>query len=236
MIDPVWALADQAPPLVAADVVFKEPVGSLPGLYPFEAARNGLGGQGVVACTIRSDGAITACRTRSETPIGSFFGLASEAMGQRLRVATRGAAGESVVGRQIVLSFGFRSENGASTVALQTASTLASLPDPSDRKLLPVSSDDVKWVRPIDGRKVEALYPQGARQRGVSGFGLTSCEVADDGLLFDCRPVAAYPAGFGFDGAAAVAMTASKAKIGSVTTTGEATAHRRIGLLVIFKS
>jgi TonB family protein len=215
------------------DVVLEH--ASTPVLYPTAALEKRIGGQAVLSCEIQRNYALSNCRVTGEAPADEDFGLVAEAMAQQMRVSPKTTTGQPTAGRMVALPFGFQVTDGSPKVWIERSEAIApSAISAGSRPRMVVESQDIEWLRPIRGGSLYDFYPRNALIGRVNGFGIASCVIADDGTLSDCRAVADYPRGFGFGAAAVSAITASKAKIGPTTKTGEATSGRRLGLSVNF--
>lgn len=90
-----------------------------------------------------------------------------------------------------------------------------------------------EWITRIDPKKIVALYPKAAADKGVtSGVGVADCLVAADGRLTDCTVAREDPVGLGF-GPSAVAV-AGITQMNPWTPTGRPVQGARVKLPINF--
>jgi Zn-dependent protease with chaperone function len=149
--------------------------------YP--AKGGGVEGYAVAHCTVQRSGALTGCQVIKEEPERREFG----------RAATRLAEAKFRVVPQLA--------------AMHHATPLwvdvpIRMPPPAQLADRTVTAP--AWITGVDARTTPKIFPPEAVASGLStGKGVARCTVGADGVLANCAPESAEPAGLGFAEAAA---------------------------------
>ena len=147
--------------------------------YPAKAA--GAEGYAVAHCHMLHTGLLSGCQVIAETPDKLGFGKAALSLATKFRVAPELASTPQRTPVWVDVP-----------VRWPAASAMA------DRTVMaPV------WITGVDLKAAPGVFPPEAAAHGVTtGRGVARCVVGVDGLLTQCAPEAAEPAGLGFSEAA----------------------------------
>jgi TonB family protein len=103
----VWA-ASPAPRVVGKPDWVKRPTGEdVASLYPKAAMDAGKEGMAVIACRVRSDGGLRACRVKKQDPGKYGFGQAALKMSPRFRMKATDGEGRSTAGAEVIIPIKF---------------------------------------------------------------------------------------------------------------------------------
>lgn len=142
--------------------------------YPPSALARKITGKAELSCLITPDKTLSDCRVDRESPASEGFGAAAMTLTSRYRLQTTDELGREVVGRRDKIEITFLA--------------------PGDTLL--------DWARKPTGEQMNAALPKLAREAGVSGRVMLSCDVTVGGMLRDCKVAWERPLGYGFgDGA-----------------------------------
>jgi hypothetical protein len=151
------------------------------GVYP--RAAKGVPGYVAFACGVKASGALTDCQVTREEPRLAGFAQAGYKLIPRFRVEMSAELVKSHAKLQVNLPISFVDPTSAAFAAREVGEPV--------------------WLVELDPQATIALFPAEAAAKGLrSGRGVAQCEVAADGALHDCRPLAAEPEGLGFSEAA----------------------------------
>jgi len=143
-------------------------------------------GTTALRCRLNSDGALRDCVVVGGIPKNGPFGKAALTLVDRFKMKVTPQEGVKYANSDVIVSFQF----------LNPAT-----PAGQARKVV-----KPEWISRIDSKKIVALYPKAAADKGVtSGVGVADCLVAADGRLTDCKVAREDPADLGF-GPSAVAV------------------------------
>lgn len=186
--------ASAADTIVHATWLTRPKAEDLLGVWPAEALKRGRGGKAVLSCTVTTTGALVECQVASETPAGAGFGQAAISLTPQLLMspATRNGVPFNEAGVKIAINFEGAGPETGSRIGGQMS--MGSLPD----RVI----SDVPWIAAPTYDQVVAAYPQKARERGVAGHVVLSCQFKSDGRLTGCSTVREEPDGYGFSAAA----------------------------------
>ena len=143
-------------------------------------------GAAAVRCRLGQTGHLRDCTIAGGGPKGALFGKAALPLTDRFQMRMTPEEATKYANADVILSFQF---HNPTTPAGQA------------RKVVKPT-----WISRIDPKKIVALYPAAAAEKGVTqGVGVADCLVAADGRLTDCKVARESPEGLGF-GASAVAV------------------------------
>ena len=149
--------------------------------YPSAADRRHQVGRATIGCRSNSNGELTDCRVRDESPARAGFGAAAIQLSKNFWVETDGK-GADWKGRTVSASVDFTPKD---YVRVMSAGPAA---DPSAGPAL---------ARLVSGT-FGARYPYQARFTGLSGRVVLHCRIGRDGAAPDCAAVDEQPRGHGF--------------------------------------
>ncbi|MDP2259386.1 MAG: energy transducer TonB [Caulobacter sp.] len=170
-------------------------------------------GTAALRCSLDQTGGLRHCQYAGGIPKGAAFGRAAQSLAGRFRMKMTSEEGVKFADSDVIISFQFLNP---ATPAGQAR-----------RVVKP------EWITLIDPKKIVALYPQAAADKGVvEGVGVADCLVAPDGRLTDCKPARESPEGLGF--AASAVAVASFTVMNPWTPGGRPVAGARIKLPINF--
>jgi beta-lactamase regulating signal transducer with metallopeptidase domain len=160
----------------------------LAGAYP--AKGGGVEGYAVAHCAVQRSGALSGCEVIKEEPERRDFGQAALKLAKsKFRVDPKLAATHH--GSELWVDVPIR------------------MPPPTqlaDRTVMAPA-----WITGVDARTTPKIFPPEAVASGLTtGRGIARCAVGADGILTNCAPESAEPAGLGFAEAAAKLATGMK--------------------------
>ncbi|HEX2817007.1 MAG TPA: hypothetical protein VHN39_11460, partial [Phenylobacterium sp.] len=151
--------------------------------------RESVEGYAVAHCAVQRSGALSGCQVIKEEPERRDFGRAATKLVEtKFKVAPQLAA-------------------AAHSSALWVDVPIR-LPPPAqtDRTVMAPA-----WLTGVDARTTPTVFPPEAVASGLTtGRGIARCVVGADGVLANCAPESAEPAGLGFAEAAAKLATGMK--------------------------
>jgi beta-lactamase regulating signal transducer with metallopeptidase domain len=160
----------------------------LAGAYP--AKGGGVEGYAVAHCAVLRSGALKGCEVIKEEPERRDFGRTAVRLAEtKFRVAPQLAVPRR--GSELWVDVPMR------------------LPPPSQLAERTVMAP--AWITGVDPRTTPKIFPPEAVASGLTtGRGIARCAVGADGILTNCAPESAEPAGLGFAEAAARLATGMK--------------------------
>ncbi len=144
--------------------------------FPSEAASLGVGGRGIVACTIDAEGAAQLCEMIGEEPLGFGFGNAAKALAPAMRFTPATVDGRVVGDSRIAIPIRFDPPEPASGQGW--------------------AQTKVSWLKAPDAAQIQAAYPPLALKAKRTGVGVIRCTIRS-GLLADCKALVDDPDHFG---------------------------------------
>jgi TonB family protein len=153
-------------------------------VYPAAAAAKGVQtGRGVSQCTVGVDGSLVGCKPLPGEPDGLGFSESAVMVASVMKMNPWTEEGGPVDGAvvRIPIRFNLAPDQPSGPPAKTAASV---------------------WLKIPSGDDVAAVYPNGAIDRGLSGYALLDCKVKPDGQMEDCNVVEETPRGLGFGDAA----------------------------------
>ncbi len=149
--------------------------------YPRAGA--GAAGYAALRCDVTKAGALRDCEALREEPPGRGFAGAARGLARKFRME---------------VSPDLAAVRGPIAVNVPVRLIDPAGPDYASRRL-----GEPVWVKVVDSRRSQALFPPAAAAKGLTtGLGVASCAVAADGTLTACVPERADPDGLGFAEAA----------------------------------
>lgn len=170
-------------------------------------------GTAALRCGLGQTGGLRNCQFAGGIPKGAAFGRAAVSLVGKFKMKMTPEEGVKYTDSDVIISFQFL--NPATPVGQ------------AKRVVKP------EWISRIDPKKIVALYPQAAADKGVvEGVGVADCLVAPDGRLTDCKPARESPEGLGF--AASAVAVASITAMNPWTPGGRPVAGARVKLPINF--
>lgn len=172
--------------------------------WPFEAARQGVGGRADIVCDIDIQGLLKDCVVVSETPAGMGFGKAALLLAPSFKMRPKRINGKPVEGGRVRIPVMFENPDGQ---------VLAG--PPSLAIVKPI------WAAAPSFDDVSAAWPKGAGDT-PSGGATLRCTVNKVGKLNNCSTYNELPSGKGFGGAAKTLISKFVLKLdpGTVKSSG----------------
>ena len=99
--------ARAAPVITNPDWVRKPTEDQLMRAYPSAAEARGIGGVAELSCLVRTDGSLTSCSVKSETPGNQGFGRAAVSLSRYFRLSPRTVDGQAVDGARVTMAIRF---------------------------------------------------------------------------------------------------------------------------------
>ncbi len=149
-------------------------------VWPYQAARAGIGGKAVISCAVDIDGLLHDCKVMSETPEGSGFGNAAVLLATKFKMRPKKINGKPVEGGQVRIPIVF-----GNLGATMVGGSVNAITDPV-------------WISAPTFEDMKAAYPPDARDQPDGGGAVLHCNVTPQGRLIDCITNNELPKNKGF--------------------------------------